>query len=248
MSVPENNASTPPADPPKQDPANPPASGQPPSTGTEPVKPATGEFDPSKLTDEQFEKLYSDDRLFRHPRFKSLSERARKADELEKAQNEAEQKALAEQGKYKELAEKHEKEAASAKQMVQDLVLKNAIQSEAVKLGIVDVEAAAVLIDKTNIKVKDDGSAEGVQQALEALIAAKPYLKGTPQQQPIGTGSNPNPNQTEAGTKKFKLSQIQDSKFWAANEKDIMQALKLGLVEDDLHGSQGPIHPSPQQT
>lgn len=239
MSVPQAPATNP-TDPaaPAADPANPTASGQPNSNGTEPDnKPAASEFDPSTIKDEDFDKLFSDTRLYKHPRFKSLSERAKKADELEQAKSKAEEDALAEQGKWKELAEKREQEAKEANDRIKTLALNNAIQLEAAKTGVVDVEAVAALIDRSKVKVKDDGSVEGVKDALDALIESKPYLKGTGQQQPVGSGSNPNPGQTEAGTKKFKLSQLQDPKFWQENEKDIREAMKLGLVEDDVHGT-----------
>lgn len=241
---------TPTPDPANPDPAKPAAPAQPAKPGPEPAKPSSGAFDPSSIKDEDFEKLFSDDRLYKHPRFKSLSERAKKADDLEKAQSEAEKKALEEQGKWKELAEKREQEANAAKQQAKDLALKNTIQAEAAKLGIVDVEAAAVLIDKTGVTVADDGTVTGAAEALTKLLEAKPYLKGTPQQQPVGSPSNPNPTQTEGGAKSFKLSQIQDHEFYKKNEKEIAEAFKLGLVEDDVYGSGAGASatPTPQAT
>lgn len=205
-------------------------------TGTEPdPKPGDTAFDPSKLSDEDFNKLYEDNRLYRHPRFKSLSERAKKADDLEKAASEAEAKALAEQGKFKELAEKNAADAETARNQLKDVTTRSAIQSEAAKLGIVDVEAAAILVDRSKITVNDDGTVSGADEALKALLEAKPYLKGgTPGTPDVGSGSNPSPGQTPEGTKKFKLSQLQDHKFFVENEKDIQAALKAGLVENDL--------------
>lgn len=233
----------------KPDPAKPAEPATPPSPGTEPgKKPDEGGFDPTKIGDEDFNRIFEDNRLYRHPRFKSLSERARQADKLEKERSDAEKKALEEQGKHKELAEKVQAENQDLKQKLEAQAVKNAILAEASKLGIVDVEAAAVLLDRSNIKVGEDGTTEGVKEALEVLLEAKPYLKGNPSTtNPVGSPSNPNPNQTEAGTKKYKLSQLQDAKFFSENEKDIMQALKLGLVEDDIYGSAANA-PTPQQT
>lgn len=206
-------------------------------SGSEPgKKPSEGNnFDPTKITDEDFNKLFEDNRLYRHPRFKSLSERAKKADELEKQQQEAEAKRLQDEGKWKELAEKNAAEAEAANKRVEEIAVKSAIQAEAAKLGIVDVEAAAVLVDRANIKVNDDGSVSGAEEALKALVEAKPYLKGNNQPNPVGSGSNPSAGQTENGTKKFFLSQIQDHKFFSENEKEIMEAMKLGLIEDDVN-------------
>lgn len=236
-----------PSDPTPQDPPKPGEPATPTPTGTDPgQQPGSGGFDPSTLSDEDFNKLYSDDRLYKHPRFKSLSERAKKAEELEKAQTEAERKALEEQGKFKELADKNAAEAEKLRDQLKQTTLNSAIQAKAAKLGIVDVEAAAVLLDKSKINIKDDGTIEGVDEALTALVESKPYLKGAAPQEPVGSGSNPNPSQTEAGSKRFKLSQIQDNKFFMENEKDIMQAFKLGLVEDDVNGG-NPQTPAAQQ-
>lgn len=240
---------TPTPDPTKPDPVKPADPATKPTSGTEPEKKPEGEgFDPTKISDEDFEKIYTDNRLFRHHRFKSLSERAKKADELEKAHSDAEAKRLEEEGKWKELAEKSKADAESANQRVKDLVLKNSIQAEASKLGIVDVEAAALLLDKTNVKINDDGTAEGVKESLEALLEAKPYLKGGAPATPVGSPSNPNPSQTEAGTKKYKLSQLQDHTFFKENEKDIAEAMKLGLIEDDVYGTGVHQAPTPQAT
>lgn len=243
------SAPAPTPDPAPQDPPTPGAPATDPPTGTEPgQQPGNSDFDPSKLSDEDFNKLFSDNRLYRNPRFKSLSERAKKADELEQAARDAEAKALAEQGKFKELADKNAAEAQQLRDQLKQSNLNQAIQAQAAKLGIVDVEAASILLDKTKVTVNEDGSIQGVEDALNALVEAKPYLKGQPQQQPVGAPSNPNPSQTENGTKRFKLSQIQDQKFWAENEKDIQEALRLGLVEDDVHGTHDASQPTPQQT
>lgn len=213
-----------------QDPKNPEA-----STGSQPEQgAATSTFDPSKVSDNDFEKVFEDSRLFRHPRFKSLAERAKVADKLEKDTADAEKKRLEDEGKWKERTELAEKEAADAKLAAQEATIRSAIQGKAAALGVVDLDAAAVLIDRSSIKV-EDGAITGVDEALTALLEAKPYLKGKPQAA-VGTGSNP--SQTEGGVKKFKLSQIQDAKFYQTNEKDILEALKLGLVEDDVHAPQ----------
>lgn len=43
-------------------------------------------------------------------------------------------------------------------------------------LGLLDADAASALMDKSKVKVKDDGTVEGVKEALEALKKNKPYL------------------------------------------------------------------------
>lgn len=209
------------------------------TTGTDPAK-TDGEqttFDASKLSDADFEKIFSDNRLYQHSRFKTLSEKAKKADELERKQSQADEERLKSEKKWEELAQKNEQKAKEYEAKYQETSLNSAIQAEAVKQGVVDVDAAVKLLDRTNVKIEEDGSVSGVTEAVTSLLEAKAYLKGS-NTTTVGSGSNPNPTQTEAGTKKFKLSQLQDHKFYNDHAKDIAEALKLGLVEDDMNQAQ----------
>lgn len=55
------------------------------------------------------------------------------------------------------------------------------------QMGLVDAQAAFTLMDKSGISVDDGGSVAGVREALEALVAAKPYLAGQRRVR-LGTG------------------------------------------------------------
>lgn len=55
------------------------------------------------------------------------------------------------------------------------------------QIGLVDAEAAFTLMDKSGISVDDSGNVAGVREALETLVAAKPYLAGRRQVR-LGTG------------------------------------------------------------
>ena len=62
------------------------------------------------------------------------------------------------------------------------------VRAVGTELNIIDIDAAFALMDKSGVKVGEDGSVTGVKEALEALTAAKPYLikaAGAP----AGTGS-----------------------------------------------------------
>lgn len=221
----------------EQPPADPSATPQP-TAGTDPAKTTEGEqtgFDPSKITDQDFEKIFSDNRLYQHSRFKTLSEKAKKAEELEAQQSKAEEERLEKEKKWEELATKHKTEAEAARQQLKDMTVNSAIQAEAMKQGAADPEVVAKLLDRSKIEQTDDTGVTGVEEAVTALLEAKSYLKGAPNNPTVGAGSNPNPSQTEAGTKSFKLSQLQDHKFYLEHEKDILQAQKLGLLEDDVN-------------
>ena len=204
------------------------------SGGTDPNKNGTSApttIDLSKIGDEDFNKIFDDPRLFKHPRFKTLGDKAKRADELEEAQRVAAEKALAEQGKYKELAETKTKEAEAARNELAQAKIDQKIIMEAQKAGVVDLDVVTKLVDRTEIKLAKDGTIEGVDVAVKTLLEAKPYLRG--KNAPV-IGSSVNPGSADTTGKRFKLSQIQDVKFYRENEQDILQSIKLGLVENDV--------------
>lgn len=217
------------------DPNNPNPTNQPGNGGgTDPNKTETQSqpVDFSKLGDDDFAKVFDDPRVFKHPRFKSLNDRAKVADQLEKEKTEAEKKRLADEGKWKELAEKAQQEATEARTKAQTAMVDNKIQVEAAKLGAVDLEAVQKLIDRSSVKVNDDGTISGVEEAVKSLLESKPFLKGKSGSVTIGSPTNPGPD--TSGMKKFKLSQLQDPTFYRANAKDIELAYKHNLIEDDM--------------
>lgn len=76
----------------------------------------------------------------------------------------------------------------SAIAKAQDFLLKGATDKLKVELGIKDIEVAMGLVDKTKIKVGENGEVEGLKEQLEAVLEAKPYLKDTT---PAPVGGNP---------------------------------------------------------
>lgn len=188
-------------------------------------------FDPSKLDDSQFSKVFEDPRLFKHARFAELRDRAKKAKEYEEAEQKREEERMIEEKKYKELADIKAKEAESAREEVRKMRVDTLIQSKAVKAGIVDPEIVSQIIDRSKIQVGEDGAVTGVDEAIAELVTAKPYLRGAGAP-PIGSPTNP-PN-GGGGVKKFKHSQILDPAFYAKNSAEIDEAIRKGQVEDDL--------------
>lgn len=178
------------------------------------------------------EKVFDDPRLWQHPRFKSLNERAKKADLLEKQQAEAEENRLAEAKKFEELANKRATERDTIASKYTASQQDNRIISEASKVGVVDIETVLKLVDRSAIHVDENGVVTGAVEAVQALLAAKPFLKGKATTK-IGSDTNPG-DDTDTGAKKFKLSQIQNPVFYREHEKDILAAYKAGLIEDDM--------------
>ena len=207
------------------------------SGGTDPnnnVNTSGQTLDLSKVGDADFEKIYDDPRLFKHPRFKSLADRAKKADDLEKQQQADEELRLKNAKKFEELAEKRKVEGEGWKSKYFQSVQDNSIIASAVKAGAADTEAVLKLIDRSKVKTGDNDQISGVDEAVSTLLTAKPYLKGKPGNVTIGAGTAPGQGGQDA-PKRFKLSQIQDPEFYRKNEKDILQAVKLNLVENDVN-------------
>lgn len=202
-----------------------------PGNGTDPknANPGADGVDLSKLSDEQFSKLFDDERVWKHPRFKQLADEAKAGRQAKKDKEAADAKRLEEQGEFKQLLEQER-----AKN--QELLLSQQIQAAAVKAGAVDIEAVTKLIDRSAIKVNDDGTVTGVDEAVSSLLESKTYLKGDGSTPPpsVGSGGNPPADNNTQGKFKFKHSQIQDPKFYAEHEAEILEAMKNNQIEADI--------------
>lgn len=202
---------------------------------TPPADKGTTDFDPSKLNDEEYAKFFDDPRAFKHERFKSLNDRAKKADEYEAAQTEAERKKLEDEKKFEELSTNLKSENETLKQQAQTLKIDISIQGLLVKEKVIDSNAALKLIDRSLITVDKDGSVSGADKAIEALKASSPYLFGEGGTTSLGNdGGNPKVDPNASG-KKFKLSQIQDHEFFQKNRDEILAAQRAGNIEDDVN-------------
>ena len=89
----------------------------------------------------------------------------------------------------KQLAEAQAK-AQEAEKRANERLVRAEVISLATDMGLVDADAALALMDRTDVTVKDDGTVDGVKEALEALVAAKPWLKKE-QKTTVGGGTNP---------------------------------------------------------
>lgn len=178
-----------------------------------------------QLTDEQLAAA------FNHPRFKSLNERAKKADELERQQQEAERKAAEKQGKFKDLYKSAEERATKAEAALKQTRIENAATLAAAKLGVIDPAAAIKLMDQSSITVSDDGTISGVEDAVKALQQSSPYLFKTPAQGSVGDGNTNPGNGANNQASEFTYSQIQDLEFYKKNQAAIDKAVAEGRID-----------------
>lgn len=178
-----------------------------------------------QLTDEQLAAA------FNHPRFKALNERAKKAEELEKQQQEAERKAAEEQGKFQDLYKSAEERATKAEAALKQTRIENAATLAAAKLGVIDPAAAIKLMDQSSITVSDDGTISGVEDAVKALQQSSPYLFKTPAQGSVGDGNTNPGNGANNQASEFTYSQIQDLEFYKKNQAAIDKAVAEGRID-----------------
>lgn len=230
---PGNGNGTPPAG----DPGNGGGTTTPPATTTTPPATSGGaQFDPTALTPEQLNQvLEKNPEIWKTDRLAGLRDKAKKFDDAEAAKSAAEQKALEEQGKFKELSEKQAAENAALKQQLKDATVNQALTNKLAPLGVVDLEGALKLIDRSKIEVGEDGAVTGLDEAIEALKTGKAYLfnKGG-STTTVGTPSNPGNGGGTSGPAKFKRSQLRDSKFYNEHRDEILKAQAAGEIEDDI--------------
>jgi hypothetical protein len=104
-------------------------------------------------------------------------------------------------------------------------------------LGVVDLEAALALVDRSQIKVEENGTVTGIDAAIEALKTGKTYLFGGENggaKPPVGSPTNPGNGGQQSGPMKFKRSQLRDANFYKANRDEILKAQAAGQIENDL--------------
>lgn len=193
------------------------------------------QVDLKNLTPEQLAAVMDNPNFWKIDRIAELTGAKQKLDKLTAEQQQNEEKTLAEQKKFEELATKRGEEVTTLKQQIQNMQFDQALTNKLVGEGVVDLEAALKLVDRSQIKVDEtSGAVQGVDEAIKSLKEGKTYLfTAGGQQQSIGapTGGG---NASNSAPAKFKRSQLQDQAFYQANRAAIVEAMKNGQIEDDL--------------
>jgi hypothetical protein len=100
----------------------------------------------------------------------------KKLSTYEEAERKAQEAQLSEIEKvnkqYKELQTQHD---TYARQM-QERVVRYEIEAQARNIGVIDPEAAALLLDRTELEFAEDGTPTNLAKLLEALVKKRPYL------------------------------------------------------------------------
>lgn len=117
-------------------------------------------------------------------------------------------------------------EMEAAAQASRDRILRLATVGVASRLGFTDPEDAVRLIDTASLEVGDDGTPANADAVLAALAKAKPYLltQRTIGSFDSGTGG------AKSSPRAYTREQLRDPKFYAANEADILAAMREGRI------------------
>jgi hypothetical protein len=74
-----------------------------------------------------------------------------------------------------------QRRSSDADERIASIAIESDIKVAAATMGLVDPEAAVLLINRSAISYTEDGGVVGVEPALASLVEAKSYLKGEPQ-------------------------------------------------------------------
>ena len=108
-----------------------------------------------------------------------------------KVDEERKKAAMTETERLKAEKEAAEKKAQDAMRTANERLLRAEVKATAVALDIVDPDAAYALMDRDAVSVAEDGTTQGVEDALKALIKDKPYLLRQKGAQSVGGATNP---------------------------------------------------------
>ena len=182
------------------------------------IQPASTSEEPSKtFSQEEVNKMMNQTKRDVRNQFSDyndLKDRAAKADELEQAQ-------LTEQQRLEARATDAERVAASAAERVASAMISSEVKVRAGQLGIIDPEAAYLLLDRTNVRYGEGDGVTGVDEALTQLLEDKPYLKGAANRAP-----NINPQSGEpAPTLRLTEDQREAARLMGMSEENYAKGL-----------------------
>lgn len=114
--------------------------------------------------------------------FDELKSKAEQFDALQ-----AEQKSELE--KLMERAEKAEREREEIAKRADRAAIRSALVAEASRQGAIDPEDVVALLAAQDFVIGEDGSVDGVQEAVSGLLESKPHLAGSRTPQPADQGA-----------------------------------------------------------
>lgn len=150
-----------------------------------PAPPAPPEADPPKMFDQAAVDRIVQERLARAKSEPPADYEEAKAALAKLAEIEAANKSDLE--KAQEAAAKAEADRDAAIEKAKTATLRSSILAAASKAGAVDPDDVFALLDKDAVTIGDDGQVTGADDAVKALLAAKPHLVGKSSITPTGS-------------------------------------------------------------
>jgi hypothetical protein len=208
-----------------------------------PTQPTAGEAQSGDDASEEIKDPAALLRAFRALQAAEKTQRNRLA-QLEAAAKRAEDAKLSDQERLQKRVAELEGQSQAAAKAAQEKVLRYEVQLQAARLNIVDPDAAAKLLDMSQVSYDADGQPQGVEAALAALIDAKPYLvsatgagsqgaRGAAPATPA-SASPTNPatrSSTATATRRYSQAELTDRDFYLANRDDIIRAHREGRID-----------------
>jgi hypothetical protein len=163
--------------------------------------------------------------------------------QLEAARKREEDAKLSDQERLAKRVAELESQSQAAAKAQQEKVLRYEVQLQAAKLNIVDPDAAAKLLDMSQVTYDAEGQPQGVEAALQALIDAKPYLVSngagpqgargaTPATPASASPTNPaTRSSTATATRRYSQAELENREFYLANRDDIIRAQREGRID-----------------
>jgi hypothetical protein len=99
--------------------------------------------------------------------------------------------------KEREARQKAESTSQAALDKANTRLINAELKVFASQAGYADPSDAVALVNRSDLKVDDDGNVTGAKEAVEALIAAKPHLKGSKDTNSSATGDSSQGGETE---------------------------------------------------
>jgi len=175
------------------------------------------EIDTRNFTQEEVNRMVGQARREVRGQFSDYSDlktRAARADELEQAQ-------LTEAERLTQRATDAEKQTAEANTQLTNALISSEVKVKAVQLGIIDPDAAYLLLDKSSVKYDAKDGVTGVVDALTQLLEDKPYLKGA-----AGRIPNINPEGGQAAPAlRLTADQQEAARLMGMTEEEYSQGL-----------------------
>jgi hypothetical protein len=203
-----------------------------PAASAEPASPAQGDQAASAGTSD--ETAIKDPKAFlaAYERMKIDAASARsELKKLQAAQQQAEEAKLSDTERLSKRTAQLEAELEQEREDRREAATRYEVERKAVKLGIVDPDAAIKLLDWTAVEYDADGKPLDIEKALTALVKAKPYLAAS---QSPGIPSNPtNPARAAANSGEARIwtqAEIAQPGIWEQHREAITQAMREGRV------------------